>query len=98
MKKSRIFMATGALALVISAIFATKANKRFTPGITTGFLQDGDGYVKGFSGALLMTTVPLAGYLPAAVAIVTSAHNFVVVGAENLVKGSSAGHQLYIKP
>ncbi|HEX9511269.1 MAG TPA: hypothetical protein VF939_12355 [Puia sp.] len=29
MKKSRIFMAAGTLALVVSAIFATKANKKF---------------------------------------------------------------------
>jgi hypothetical protein len=31
MKKSKLFMAMGALALAITAIFATKANKRFIP-------------------------------------------------------------------
>jgi hypothetical protein len=36
MKKSRIFMTTGALILAISAIFATKANKKFTYSFKTG--------------------------------------------------------------
>jgi len=31
MKKSRIFMATGAFVLAVSAVFATKANKKFAP-------------------------------------------------------------------
>jgi len=35
MKKSRIFMAGGTLILAISAIFATKANKKFTASFST---------------------------------------------------------------
>jgi hypothetical protein len=37
MKKSKLFMATGAFILAATAIFATKANRRFTPGFTTGY-------------------------------------------------------------
>jgi hypothetical protein len=35
MKKSRIFLAAGSLALAISAVFATKANKKFSQ-VSTG--------------------------------------------------------------
>jgi hypothetical protein len=43
MNKSKIFMTTGALILSISAIFATKTNKKFTASVTTGFLVSGSG-------------------------------------------------------
>jgi hypothetical protein len=39
MKKSKLFMATGALVLAVSAIFATKANKKFTASFITGYSQ-----------------------------------------------------------
>jgi hypothetical protein len=35
MKKSRFFLAAGGLVLAISAVLATKANKRFTPSFST---------------------------------------------------------------
>jgi hypothetical protein len=38
MNKSKIFMTAGALVLSISALFATKANKKFTASVTTGFV------------------------------------------------------------
>jgi hypothetical protein len=37
MKKSRLFLATGALVLAASALFATKANKKFAGAVITGY-------------------------------------------------------------
>jgi len=53
MKKSRIFMATGALALAISAVFATKASKKFAS-VTTAV--SGDFTVNQVGGTNIMTT------------------------------------------
>jgi hypothetical protein len=54
MKRSKIFMAAGAFVLAISAMFATKANKKFNS-FTTGYIGSGlHIYVGGFS--LLTTT------------------------------------------
>jgi hypothetical protein len=41
MKKSRIFMIAGSFALVVSAVFATKANKKFAGAVTTAYYQTG---------------------------------------------------------
>jgi hypothetical protein len=41
MKKSKIFMAAGALVLAITAMFAVKANKKFTGGFATGYASSG---------------------------------------------------------
>jgi len=41
MKKSRIFMATGAFLLAVSAVFATKANKKFTAGLNVAEYSSG---------------------------------------------------------
>jgi hypothetical protein len=43
MKKSRIFMAAGAAVLAISAVFATKANKKFLISYSTAYLQAASG-------------------------------------------------------
>jgi len=53
MKKSRIFMATGALALAISAVFATKARKKFAS-VTTAI--SGNFTVREIAGFDFMTT------------------------------------------
>jgi hypothetical protein len=42
MKKSKIFMAAGTVVLALTAIFATKANKRFTS-ISTAYFAAGGG-------------------------------------------------------
>jgi hypothetical protein len=42
MKKSKIFLATGALILAASAIFATKANKKFVA-VTTAYCDNTSG-------------------------------------------------------
>jgi hypothetical protein len=55
MKKSKIFMAAGAIVLTISAVFATKANKKFL-GQTTGYAASGSGLNVKFSSPTLYTT------------------------------------------
>lgn len=54
MKKSRVFMAAGALALAISAVFASKANKKFKS-VTTGNGAN-DNYSVSISSAAVFTT------------------------------------------
>jgi hypothetical protein len=55
MKKSRIFMAAGALALVVAGVFATKANKKVFTG--TVYYFNGSGYTSiGSCLASLLTT------------------------------------------
>lgn len=53
MKKSRIFVSLGALALVVAGAFASKANnKKFAASITTGYIYEtGTGYVQVFNAA-----------------------------------------------
>jgi hypothetical protein len=56
MKKSKVFMATGAFVLAISAIFATKANKKFTAVHTGYYVVSGvDKLAVHFSSAVLTT-------------------------------------------
>lgn len=56
MKKSRIFMAVGAFALAVSAMFATKANKKFVTLTTVWGKIDGNTFEKINLGANLFTT------------------------------------------
>jgi ABC-type branched-subunit amino acid transport system permease subunit len=51
MKKSRIFMAIGAFVLAITAVFATKANKKFGS-VTKAYLHGSSAYVDVPSGIL----------------------------------------------
>jgi hypothetical protein len=45
MKKSKFFLATGALVLAVSAIFATKANKKLSLNFSTGISsKDGSSF------------------------------------------------------
>jgi predicted lysophospholipase L1 biosynthesis ABC-type transport system permease subunit len=61
MKKSKIFMATGALILAATAIFATKTNKKFKT-IATGFTGSSTALyeVKGVPSAFPMTNTQLS--------------------------------------
>jgi len=68
MKKSRIFLATGALALAISAVFATKANKKFKA-VSTAYAGSGDQIWK--AGSAIFTTTG-TGTLRIYAALVTS--------------------------
>jgi phosphotransferase system HPr-like phosphotransfer protein len=54
MKKSKIFLTTGTLVLAVSAIFATKAAKKFAS-VTTALQASGQFIVKSGS-SFLMTT------------------------------------------
>ncbi|HTR29191.1 MAG TPA: hypothetical protein VMH27_07970 [Puia sp.] len=59
MKKTKVFMVAGTLALAISAIFATKANKKFTPSITTAYVALGSqGFYVISSSAVFTTRTP----------------------------------------
>jgi len=55
MKKSKLFLSTGAFVLAISAMFASKANKKFTE-ITTAYIGATGAYVKGFADNVLTVT------------------------------------------
>jgi len=50
MKKSSIFLALGTCVLAISAVFATKTNKKFATAVSTGFYKSGSTYVTAFTG------------------------------------------------
>jgi hypothetical protein len=50
MKKSKIFMAAGALTLAITAAFATKVNKKFTQVASAYFSNSGAWYITGAGG------------------------------------------------
>ena len=57
MKKSKIFMAGGAFVLAITAMFATKANKKFGTGVTSAYIKGSSGvYIQVPLGASLTTT------------------------------------------
>jgi len=68
MKKSKIFLATGALILAASAIFATKASKKFGPNVSTG-IYNGHKLVWG---SAVFTTKNVSGFVPVYMAIYTS--------------------------
>lgn len=53
MKKSKVFLTAGAVVLAISAVFATKANKKFKT-ITTAFAASGHLIYAG--GSSILTT------------------------------------------
>jgi len=81
MKKSRIFMAGGALLLAISAVFATKANKKFAATLTSAiaFSNDNYNYAIKASGAIFTGSAAVAGgYFNADMQLVTSAGTTIV--------------------
>jgi cysteine synthase len=94
MKRSRIFMAAGAFALAIAAVFATKANKKFAA-VTTAHVADG--VFSGISsGANLVTTT--TNHHKAGLAIYTT--GATVSGATKLgtlKTGSSGSTPVYLK-
>jgi hypothetical protein len=79
MKKSRVFMAAGALALAITAVFATKANKRFTPRLSTGFLNSSDGSYSGYvkNSGIFTTSSGVSGFVQAYVVLCTSSGSII---------------------
>jgi len=93
MKKSRIFMASGTLALAIAAIFATKANKRFTFGIKTAV---GGDFV--YANSTAVFTVSHGGTLVAAHAQLVTAAGSIISSPVALVTKNEKDAQLYIAP
>jgi len=98
MKKSRIFLGAGTLVLAVAAVFATKANKKFSPTIHTVYFSGTSKEVfvtysatNGFS--LLTTVNNLQNNLKTAYgALYTSAGN--IKYSAPLVTGTT-GHTLY---
>ncbi|HEV3250556.1 MAG TPA: hypothetical protein VGZ71_06370 [Puia sp.] len=76
MKKSKIFLATGALILAASAIFATKASKKFGPNVSTG-IYNGHKFAWG---SAVFTTKGVAGFVPVYVAIYTNSNATISAG------------------
>jgi hypothetical protein len=92
MKKSKIFMATGALVLAISAIFATKANKKFAP-VNTGVSGNFKFYQ--LSGAQILTTK--SGTPQLQVQLCTAnGHAFSGFTSGDLVTITASEHPIYI--
>ena len=54
MKKSKIFLTAGALVLAITAMFATKANKKLFS-VTTGYIGSTGAYINVFGTGILTT-------------------------------------------
>jgi hypothetical protein len=75
MKKSRIFMATGGLILAISAVFATKAHKRFAASFATGKLSGTSNYF--VAGSNIFTTRSGGNNVPVYVAMYTNSSNSI---------------------
>jgi hypothetical protein len=96
MKKSKIFMAAGALALTISAIFATKASKKFAPGLTTAYFSGSSvtGFIKG--AAIFTTAGNVSGYLPAYMSVCTSGGSAITTPLELVKTADDDTHQLYV--
>jgi hypothetical protein len=93
MKKSKMFMAAGAFALAITAVFATKANKKFVP-ISTGyyFVSGSKAMAVHFPSAVL--TVTKSSFAPAFVTITTAANPSTIILRTQLK--NAAGTLLYI--
>ena len=92
MKKSRLFLATGALVLAVSAIFATKANKKFTGGFRTGFSKiDHSFSIKTLSDGIWLTVTATSH--KAAIVTVFTANSFAI--RTQLVTGTAFTHLLY---
>jgi hypothetical protein len=87
MKRSKIFMAAGAFVLAVTAMFATKANKKFAS-FTTGYIGSTGAYVSGFAANTLTTTKGT--FKTAFVTLYTSASKHVTV-----LRATNGGNVLY---
>ena len=96
MKKSKLFLATGAIALAIAAVFATKANKKFTS-VATGEANNGT-YAFRVTGAINFTTK--SGGLRVYVQLITEGISGTVVPSTRIplvTAGYSHDHPIYFK-
>jgi hypothetical protein len=85
MKKSRIFLATGAFALAISAVFASKASRKFTTSLTTAAIGSTGWLVKGSTA--VFTAAKGGNLLTVEFALYTTVHPTVLrnVPASNIL-------------
>jgi hypothetical protein len=95
MKKSRIFMAAGALVLAISAMFATKANKKFGSGTKTAYGPTGDGITIVWGSTKIFTTVARSGFAQVGVELYTVVNNNLIAGYQLF---TASGHPLFMLP
>jgi hypothetical protein len=93
MKKSKVFMIAGSLVLALTAVFATKANKKFTTVSTAAFLVGGTTayYVAGASA--ILTTAKTGSQL--GMLIYCTGTSFSESGALN--EKVSPNHAVYYK-
>jgi uncharacterized membrane protein len=99
MKKSKFIMAAGTVVLAVAAVFATKANRKFSGDVTKAFLHDGtitsgDVYVVVPASSILTTTTTSLN--PAYVSLYTSTGNNKIV-ASLWTQENGAGKQVYFK-
>jgi hypothetical protein len=95
MKKSRIFMAAGAFVLAISAVFATKANKKFTA-INTAYSRGSvDGYTCIVKTSDLFTTVA-TGNVQAYVAVISSSGTLLSTAIPLYTSTSGTSAKLFV--
>jgi hypothetical protein len=92
MKKSKIFLSAAALVLAISAVFATKANKKFGTGTKTAYGPSGSKVV--WSSAIF-TTSKVSGAVQVGVQLLTAASNYTTYEYLYTQTGTS-GHPLYV--
>jgi len=80
-------MASGAVILAISAVFATKANKKLTPGIKTVYAPNiGAAAVLAY-GSAIFTVNNASGYVPVYMLLYT--------GTVSVTSGTAVGSLLY---
>ena|ERR1700728_1027652 len=97
MKKSRLFMATGAVVLAISAVFATKANKKLTNSVKTGFFHNGIAIKTAVNGNIdWLTTYGGTGHGAKALVTIYTATNSKLVFYTQLRTSPTSSKVLYL--
>jgi hypothetical protein len=94
MKKSRIFMASGAIILAISSILATKANKKFAPQLKTAASQSGT--FLSCTSDIFTVSSGVANYLQPAVDITTVNGSSFLGGPQALYTAVSESNPVYV--
>jgi hypothetical protein len=97
MKRSKIFMATATLVLAISAVFATKAHKKFNVNLKTGYDASGD-YIFQLAAASnqnLFTTKSASTPEFGIKLLTGSGLRTVAHGSSSLITVSGQGHTIY---
>jgi hypothetical protein len=96
MKKSRIFMTAAGLVLAATAVFATKASKKFNAPIQTAKVNGETVVIK--ASTAIFTGVSSSTLLPLGVSFYTTAHNTNIFTQEMLTDAGGSGTQVYARP